>query len=266
MTAYMLITGALGGIGSQMAREFGARGYDLFLVDRLAQVADLGEALAATSAVRVRTAQFDLTEAEQRSDFIRRLENDGVRLCGLVNVAGRDFEGGFGDQTSEQVLYLVRLLIEANLDLTHAALRLREPSQRFVVINVCSMAAFYPMPYKALYASAKRFLLNFSQALREEMRGYGNVLALCPAGLPTTPEMRRKIATQGVWGRMTTLSTERVVRRAVDLALQGRGVYIPGIVNRLLVALSALLPRAWVVRYISARWQRVQALMARGGQ
>ena len=56
----------------------------------------------------------------------------------------------------------------------------------FRLINVCSLAGFFPMPYKATYAASKRFLLDFSRALREEIKSFGTVTALCPSGMPTT--------------------------------------------------------------------------------
>ena len=57
--------------------------------------------------------------------------------------------------------------------MTHALLRLRDTTEMFHIINVASLAAFYPMPYKATYAASKRFLLDFSLALGEELAGQG---------------------------------------------------------------------------------------------
>ena len=54
------------------------------------------------------------------------------------------------------------------------------------------------MPVKATYAASKRFLLDFSLALREELRGLGaTVTVLCPAGLPNHPECIQAIEAQG---------------------------------------------------------------------
>ena len=91
----------------------------------------------------------------------------------LIHVAGTDHEGAFLDQTRGQILSILRLNIEAVLDLTHALIERRDPLAVFRIINVASLAAFYPMPMKATYAASKRFLLDFSLALGEEVREMG---------------------------------------------------------------------------------------------
>ncbi len=84
------------------------------------------------------------------------------------------------------------------MDVTHALLVHTDPSIPFWIITVSSLAAFFPMPVKATYAASKRFLLDFSLALREELRAVGaTVTVLCPAGLPTCERSIRGIEAQG---------------------------------------------------------------------
>ncbi|MEM5773881.1 MAG: SDR family NAD(P)-dependent oxidoreductase, partial [Anaerolineaceae bacterium] len=117
-----------------------------------------------------------------------------------------DYEGPFFERTNRQIRAIVRLNIESTLEMTHTLLQYRDPSAAFRVINVASLAAFYPMPVKAAYAASKRFLLDFSLALREEMRPMGaSVTVLCPAGMPTNPECERGIEAQGWMGPITTM-------------------------------------------------------------
>jgi len=136
---------------------------------------------------------------------------------------------------------ILRLNVEAPVELTHGLLGLRAGDGTFHVVNVASLAAFYPMPYKATYAASKRFLLDFSLALREELRGQGvTVTTVCPAGMPTTPECIAAIEAQGLMGQLTTLNTGSVAARTLDAAVAGRPVYIPGALNRFLCALDSL--------------------------
>jgi uncharacterized protein len=54
------------------------------------------------------------------------------------------------------------------------------------------------MPVKATYAASKRFLLDWSLALQEELRDQDvSVTVLCPALMPTTPETVKAIDAQG---------------------------------------------------------------------
>lgn len=258
MTSYLFITGAVGGLGSALVHECARRGYNLYLSDLKPDGKDFAKQIAAAYAVQVRYAPCELTSRESRSQLIQSFQDEAIQFCGLINVAGRDFEGAFLERDREQVLHLIALIIEANVDLTHAILKLRDPDCHFLLINVGSLAGFFPMPYKALYASSKRFLIEFSLALREEIKDFGSVMILCPAGLPTHAESRRKIEAQGLLGKLTTLPTEVVAQRTIERALKGQAVYIPGVINQIAVALGGLLPTAAVVGLIGKRWRKVQ--------
>src|SRR3972149_3641390 len=54
------------------------------------------------------------------------------------------------------------------------------------VINVASTGAFQPVPHMATYAATKAFVLHFSEALHEEVKGQGGtVTCLCPGAVRT---------------------------------------------------------------------------------
>ncbi len=124
-------------------------------------------------------------------------------FSGLINVVGQEFEGRFLERSREEIFYMLQLNLHVMVDLTHEILVMRDETSRFLLINVSSLAAFFPMPYKVLYAATKRFILNFSLALRKEIETFGNVTVLCPGGLPPNSEAMKKIFLQGFWGKMT---------------------------------------------------------------
>ncbi len=251
--SYILITGAAGGVGSAFARECARRGYPLFLTDLHPQPAEWMTQLGAPMLYR----PCDLTDPVAREAFYHALSEDGLRFQGLINVAGIEYPGAFAERSREEILTILNLNIVATVDTTHAVLPLRDPDRRFLLINVSSLAAFFPMPYKAVYAASKRFLLNFSRALREEIHAYADVMALCPAGMPTTARALHGVKAQGIWGRLTTLDTDYVVRTALDEAQRGRAVCIPGWFNRLLQSLNGLLPEKAVIHFLRKRWSKI---------
>jgi len=262
----ILITGALGGLGGAFVHECACRGYDIFLTDLIPDGEEYASHIASTFHIRARYQACDLTDPSSRLQLIASLEAAGTRFRGLINVAGMDREGAFLTRTRQELVYLNNLIIVASTDLTHAVLSLRDPSQRFMLINVCSLAAFFPMPYKVVYSSSKRYLLQFTLALGEEIREFGTATALCPGGLPTTPEIRRKNAAQGFFGKLTTMEPQCVARRTIDLALRGRRIYVPGFFNLVISGLGGLLPLPLVLRYIGKRWRAIQAKLARTTQ
>lgn len=253
----LMITGASGGLGKAFTVECASRGWDLFLTDlRPDPLELLAASLRQTYGVCVEVLPIDLADAGQRTVLFSDLKQKGERFWGVINVAGLDFEGQFLDCSLHQVRTILRLNIENTLEVTHALLEQRDPLAPFRVINVASLAAFYPMPLKATYAASKRFLLDFSLALREELKPIGaTVTVLCPAGMPTTPECIRAIEAQGLLGLVTTRDVGAVAAETIDAALQGKGVVVPGWINRLARLLGGLVPPEWIAALLHQRWQ-----------
>ena len=254
---HVLITGATGGLGKAFAVECASRGWDLFLTDlNDATLAVLAEGLQKTYGVEVITYACDLTDEDARAKLCETLYKNNWRFGILINVAGTDYEGPFYERTREQIRTIVRLNIEGTLEMTHAVMGIRDPYTTLLIINVASLAAFYPMPVKAIYAASKRFILDFTLALREEVRPLGaTVTALCPAGLPTNKECIQGIEAQGLIGQLTTQNIGSVAAMTVDYALKGRAVCIPGLLNQIFQFLGNLLPSSFLAWLIGRRWQ-----------
>lgn len=260
MKTYILITGAAGGLGKAFAVECASRGWDLFLTDlRWEPLQELSEALKRTYEVDVLCFVSDLTEHTSREELFNYIRNENISFQGLINVAGIDYEGTFSKRSPEQIRTILRLNIEANLEMSYEILKHRDRQKKFRIINVSSLAAFYPMPEKAMYAASKRFLLDFSLALREEIRHIGgSVTALCPAGMPTTRECIRGIDAQGLMGRLTTKNVGYVAARTIDKALKGRAVYIPGFLNQVLRLAGSIVAPTTVAYLIGKRWEEAR--------
>jgi short-subunit dehydrogenase len=262
MNSVLLITGAAGGLGSAFARTAARRGYDLVLTDKDEKGEAFARQLAAKYSCEVHYVPCDLTSDGDRTRLFETFAAHEWKFWGVINVAGLDFEGAYASLQRGQAMTVLKVNLLANMDVTHAVLQLRDPQQKFRVINVCSMAGFYPMPFKATYAATKRFLLDFSLALREEIRDYGSVMALCPGGMPTTEECMRAIFAQGFWGWATTVDPQQVAEATLKRALRGQALYIPGWANRLLWMISMPVPARWKAHFVAARWRKAQAATA----
>ena len=200
---------------------------------REAPLARLSESLMNTYGINAHYYMCDLTDAGSRTELLEHIRSGGFIFSFLINVAGLDYEGTFAERTLSQIRTMLRLNIEANVELTHELLKYRDPAETFRIINVSSLAAFYPMPVKAMYSASKRFLLNFSRALREELRPQNvTVTVLCPAGMPTTPASIEAIEAQGFAGRITTCNVGYVASKTIDMALQGKACVYTGIAEQ----------------------------------
>jgi short-subunit dehydrogenase len=255
--SHILITGAAGGLGKAFAVECAGRGWPLFLTDQNGPALEtLAGGLRAAYGVPVRIRPCNLADSESRAAFLEGVACEGLRFRMLINVAGTDTEGSFHAISRRAMQTILRVNIEATLDLTHSLLALRDPLAPFRVVNVASLAAFYPMPVKAVYAASKRFLLDWSLALREEVRDLGaTVTVLCPGGMYTNAECIAAIEAQGLAGHLTAQNVGSVAAETLDAALAGRAVFIPGVFNRALRLLGGVVPPAIVAGFIHQRWK-----------
>ena len=264
---FVLITGASGGLGRAFAVECARRGYDLLLTDIDAQ----GLAKAATGirrqyGVQVEPYACDITDESAVDGLIAFAQARGIAIGMLFNVAGLDFEGAFAKRSFADLSSILRVNIEATLRITHKALTLRDEGRDFHIVFVSSLASLYPIPLKATYAASKRFLLDFSIALGEELKPQGvHVLALCPGGLSTRDDCLQAIAAQGFWGNVTTNDIERVVRRTVTKSLRGKTLYIPGVVNGIFSIAARVVPPRMIARLLHKRWLDAQKQWPRAG-
>lgn len=256
----VFISGAAGGLGRAMAAECARRGWRLFLTDRNASgLETLQRGLERQFGITVAVRACDLTDPRDVDGMLSVMDRCGLRFDMMLNIAGVDFEGGFTCRDRESLVKIVAVNDEATVRVTHAILARRREGRPFTAVFVSSLASMFPMPLKATYAASKGFLLNFALALRQELKGEGaNALVLCPGGMMTREETQTAIRAQGFWGGLTTNPLERVARRTLDRALAGKGLYIPGGVNKLLSCLGKLLPRSWAAAAIYGRWDRAQ--------
>ena len=247
----LVITGAAGGLGRAFAVEAARRGWSLVLTD-VAPLDDLAAYLRATYGTRVEVVPADLATSTGRDRLFAALPGDGVG--GLVNVAGVDHEGSFEDRGPGGPPRHRPGQRRGDGRRDPRAVARRDRTDRFVLITVCSLAAVTPMPFKATYAASKRFLLDFSLALREELAEVATVTALCPAGLPTSAVSVRGIFSQGVLGRLSAVSPGQAAVAALDAAEADRAVCVPGTLNRALFWLARVVPTRLAVHATGRRW------------
>lgn len=258
MNGMVFISGASGGLGKAFAAECAARGWDLFLTDISAPALQaVATGLERLYGINARYYACDLIHPAARNRLWVHAEGTGLRFNFLINVAGLDHEGPFDERRVEELQTIVRLNIESTVEMARRVLTFRDPDRTLHIINVSSLAAFYPMPVKAVYAASKRFILDWSLALRQELQSSNvTVTALCPAGMPTNPQCIKAIDAQGFMGRATTMNVGDVAARTIDRALHGQSIYVPGILNQGLRFLGGLLPPSTVAFVIDRRWRR----------
>jgi short-subunit dehydrogenase len=252
--ATALITGASAGIGEAFARRLAREGYNLVLVARREhKLTLLAEDLKARHGVTTHVVTADLADpndAERLASTVTDLSEAGT-LDLLINNAGFGTTRPFVEVPLQQQLDMIQLHATSSLQLTHAALPGMLHRRRGGIINVASVAGWYPLPGNVNYSATKRYLITFSQALQTELDGAGVfVQALCPgltySEFHDTPAYRDINFQRGSFPAFLWQTADQVVSASLGQLGSADPVCIPGVHNRAMVMLQGLVPRSAV--------------------
>src|SRR5216684_3698261 len=177
-----LITGASSGIGEAFARKLAARGHNLLLVARSEdKLITLCNELGRARSIRAQYVAIDLSEKDAPARLFEETKSRDLQIDFLINNAGFGSMGDFAKLPLDRELNMIDLNVRALVELTHRFLQPMRERKGGTIINVASTAGFQPVPFMAVYAATKAFVLSFTEALWEENRPLGiKVMALCP--------------------------------------------------------------------------------------
>jgi uncharacterized protein len=250
-----LITGASGGIGLELAREFAKDGYNLVLVarskDKLVSIAaDFAKQYTISATVIAK----DLSKASAADELYNELETQGIQIDALVNNAGFATYGKFVEIPLEKELQEMQLNMVTLTHLSKLFGKDMVARKNGKILNVASTAAFQPGPLMAVYYATKAYVLSFSEALANELEGTGvTATVLCPG--PTESGFQERAAMQDSklvqkGGMMRMMTSEEVAAQGYAATKRGQVVVIPGFTNQMGTLLPRLLPRKAVTGII----------------
>ncbi len=250
---WAVITGASSGIGKALALEFAGGGFNVLLIARnessLAQVA---AECTRKGPIETEIIAADLSDATSLDRVSAVLSSTTRRYEVLVNNAGFGIHGDFSATDIEQNVQLVNVQLTAAMKLTRAVLPAMISRHSGRILNVASVYSYSPVPFQSVYGACKAFLLSFSSALQNELKGTGvTVTVFCPG---TTQTEFRSRAGIGQKRRDTGMTAEAAARNAYVQTMRGKHIVVPGLINRIFVLVTQLLPDAAVpalVRFIN---------------
>jgi len=238
---WVVVTGASSGIGLAFARELARRGHPVLAVARRRERLEALMREAAEHGGRVEPLTADLTAEQGVTSVVRRTE-ELAEIELLINNAGTANAGDFLGASLDHEIGAIRLNVDAVVRLTHDVLRGMVHRGRGAILNLASVVAFQPFPHFAVYAASKAFVLSFTEALAEEVKGTGvRILALCPGSVAT--EIDVFAHNEGLLGKLPSLTAEQVVKTGLQALGDGRVVKVVGGFNRLLPFMDRLMPR-----------------------
>ena len=258
-----LITGASSGIGEAFARVLAQEGWEVFLVARreeeLHRVAGI---VHARHDVLALTFPLDLAQPDAIDRLMERLQERGFMPDVLINNAGFGLAGPAAALPRERQLAMIDLNVRTTTDLTLRLLPHLQAQKAGGIINVASVAGFMPGPGMAVYYATKAFVLSFTEALAVELRNEGlTVSALCPGPVKTGFQAVAGMRRTSMSRLLPLASPASVARDGWQGFKEGRVIIVPGLMNKLSVFATRLLPRS-VLRHMNALFTGLKALPA----
>jgi short-subunit dehydrogenase len=248
----VLITGASGGIGYELAKLFARDHHNLVLVarsaDKLAQVATELQAHGVT----VRTVALDLAAPPAPKFLFDQLQREGITIEILINNAGFGAYGEFAQIPEAEILGQIDLNITALTALTRMFLPAMIARRSGRIMNVASTAAFQPGPLLAAYYATKAYVLSFSEAIANEVRHAGvTVTCFCPGATFTGFAQRAGMETSRLF-KVSAMSADKVALDGYRAVMEGRTLAISGAHNWLVAQSTRFAPRRMVTAV--SRW------------
>lgn len=240
-----LITGASGGIGYEFAKLFAARKCDLVLVARNREkLEEIKTELEEKYLIRVFPIAKDLTEDGAVKDIHQRLAVLGISVDYLVNNAGFGDNRAFLDAPWEIHQNMLKLNVSVLMDMSYLFGKDMLKKGHGRILNISSIAAFSPGPFMSVYYASKAYVLSFSEAIAEELRGTGvTVTAFCPGPTETAFEKTAGLEKSKMFKMIKPATAAAAAKAGFAAMIKGQTVSVHGAGNKALTFLSRFTPR-----------------------
>ncbi|PYX71708.1 MAG: short-chain dehydrogenase [Acidobacteria bacterium] len=249
----VLITGASGGIGYELAKLFARDHHNQVLAARNAdKLAQLATELR-TQGVTVKTVPLDLSTPLAPKFLFDQLQTEGVAVDILINNAGFGAFGEFAQMSHAEIFGQIQLNIIALTELTRLLLPPMLARHSGRIMNVASTAGFQPGPLMAVYYATKAYVISFSEALANEVRNSGvTVTCFCPGATHTGFAKRAGNDNSRLFKQLGAMNADKVALDGYRAVMEGRTLAISGAHNWLVAQSTRFAPRKMVTAI--SRW------------
>ena len=237
-----LITGATSGLGLSFAKQLSETGHELILVGR--DKAKL-ESIQRQLKTKTKGIVMDLSKEANVKSLYVLCKNEDIDI--LINNAGFGMYGAFDTMDLTTELEMIELNIKALHILTKLFLRDMKKKNKGYILNVASLASFYPGPFMATYYATKNYVRSLTEAIYQELKEEKRnvvVSCLCPGPIATNFNRVAKVQF-----RIKAMKSDDVATYALKEMLEHqKRIIIPGIKLKLLKWSSRFIPSTWTLK------------------
>lgn len=248
-----LVTGAAGGMGREFAELLARDQFDLVLVDRAKeQLENAAESLQQQYGIQAHSISKDLAKPNAVLEVVEEIDDQGFKIHTLINNAGFGFNCAVADMKIETMQAMMTVNMCVLTEFSRRLLPRMIERKEGRILNMASTSAYQPGPLMAIYFASKAYVLSFTEALHEELRGTGvTVTALCPgptiSSFADTAALKKSPIHNGTIPLWTAKDS---VAKGYEALKRGKRVYIVGKLNAVMAHLARFSPNSAVMRVI----------------
>jgi short-subunit dehydrogenase len=241
---WALVTGASSGFGVEFATLLAERRMNLVLVARRTDVLErLAQRLRSQHDVRVIVEGFDLSSAGSGTALKQRVDAQGIVVEALVNNAGYGLYGDFVEQPLSKTTNMLELNVVAMTELTQVFATDMVARGSGYILLVASLLGFQAVPGYAVYAASKAYVLNFGEALHEELEPHGVSVTVLAPGASATAFANVASQRDTPILRLLMMQPRFVAAIGIDAMLQRRVTVLAGVGNKMIALSNRFTPR-----------------------
>ncbi len=238
-----LVTGAASGLGLKLSLLLAKDNYNLILIDVNASNLEAAKLkILQINDVNIQMIVKDLSELEVAETIFNEIRDRPIDI--LVNNAGFGLFGKFSDTEWAREMQMLQLHVITSTHLVKLVLGGMLKRKSGKILNVSSLAGFQPGPLMSIYYASKAYMLSFSQALSNELKGTGvTATVLCPG--PTKTSFQQVVSGNTSCNkiRFNMACADQVAAYGYKAMLKGKVVAVPGVLNKFLSILPRFLTR-----------------------
>ncbi len=250
MNKTALITGAASGLGFELSLLLAKDSYNLILIDIDGdKLNEVKTEIEKTHHSIVKILIKDLSAPNVANEIFQDINDAKIDV--LVNNAGFGLFGSFNNTNWERELDMLHVHIITSTHLTKLLLDGMVERGSGKILNISSVAAFQPGPLMSIYYASKSYLLSFSEAISNELKGTGvTVTVLCPG--PTKTAFQSVVSENAADNKIgfNMACPSKVALYGYSAMQKGQTVAIPGVINKFLATLHRFVSRSMATRIV----------------
>jgi len=238
-----LVTGGASGLGFEFAELLAKDSYNLILIDiDKNNLEKTKKEIQEKCNCTITILEKDLSIINIADEIVEELKNTQIDV--LINNAGFGLYGTFDKTDWQRESEMLHLHILTTTHLTKLLLPDMVKRKSGKILNMSSLAAFQPGPLMAIYYASKAYILSFSEAIANELKGTGvTVTVLCPGQTKTSFQKVVSQETSENKIGFNIACPKQVAKYGYRAMQKGKTVAIPGNFNKFLSKLPRIMPR-----------------------